>query len=144
MHSNDLGSSIQEQIKDKIKLWNIFYIPDFYFENTGETRNKYCLILSNNNNYLYILFSFTTSKIDKYTKILDVNDYIIIPAGILCFTTDTMIRIDNQNIQKTTEDDFIRLTTNWQWVLSERYLNELLEKLENSEKVSKIFKDLIL
>lgn len=124
-----------------LKKGGIYHIKDFKFEN-GESKNKYAIILSSNDTFIDILFTLTTSLVEKYKQKLPQDDFYIIPAGKYCFSKETMIIVTR--IEKFTLERFIRLSYEYKDILDEWDFKILKEKILLHEKVLPYYKKYIL
>jgi hypothetical protein len=142
MDSN-IWSQLKDQLHDKLQAWSIFFVSDFLFEKTGEKRDKYSIILSNNSMFYAILICYTTSKVDKYVEILTEDDYVFIPQNTWPFNKNTLILIQNSNIHTIERDQFLNLTTNYLWMLDKDIFQEVIEKFKLSDRISNFTKWLL-
>ena len=137
---NDTNTSLHVVLQP----WSIFLFPDYLFQNTWETRDKYGDILSDKDTYYSIIICFTTSKIDKYKEKLSPTDYVFIPSGTWwIFIKDTLILVKTWNIHKIERDKFPALSPKFLGNLDNALFSELLEKFKSSTEISNFLKWLI-
>ena len=123
-----------------LKKWWIYFIRDFKFQN-WDSKDKFAIILSSNDTFIDILFTLTTSLVDKYKNILKNEDFYIIEAGKYCFKKDTMIVITR--IEKFTLERFQKLSCEYKDILDDDDLNIVRNKVYNHPKVPKFYKKYI-
>ncbi|MDD2487489.1 MAG: hypothetical protein PHS92_03900 [Candidatus Gracilibacteria bacterium] len=124
-----------------MKQGDIYHIKDFNFED-GSSKNKYAIILSKTDCFLDILFTLTTSLVDKNSSKLKETDYVIIRSGTGCFKLDTMILINK--IRRFQRDEFLKLDIEYKCELDPDYLIEIKRKIISSANVKDFIKKFII
>lgn len=120
-----------------LKKWWIYHIKNFEFQN-WESKDKFAIILSSNDTFIDILFTLTTSLVEKYKEKLSWEDFYIISAWNYCFHKDTMIIVTR--IEKFTIERFEKLSYEYKDILNDNDLSIIKEKILNHKKVPKYYK----
>ncbi len=117
---------------------DIVRVKQYYFENTGEVRDKYFIILSDTNKYLDIVFVFTTSKLEEYES-LSEDEKVCIPLWrIQCLSKKTLVVIKNTHrVERSMIESYKRVNF---WTIPEDILNEITLKVQKHPEIKPYIK----
>ncbi|MBP9812740.1 hypothetical protein KBC86_05120 [Candidatus Gracilibacteria bacterium] len=119
----------------------IIRVEKYHFHNTGEIRDKYLIVLSDEDKYLDVVFVFTTSKVSEYSHVPNTEKVHIPIGAITCLTEETIIIVDNiHRLERHVLDQYNSENFG---MITESIFEEIIYKIQNHARIKPYIKKMI-